>query len=102
MINVANRIPIAKGFEKAFEDRFKGRARKVDRMQGFIRNEVLKPIESDYYIVLTYWENKETFTTWTESNEFKESHKNKPPADIFSGPNIFEMHEVIDSSESKK
>ncbi len=99
MIVVANRIPVAKGFEKAFEERFKSRARKVDSMPGFIRNEVLRPVESGYYVVLTYWENKDCFITWTESKEFKEAHKSKPPAGMFSGANVFEMHEVIECSE---
>ena len=102
MIVVANRIPVAKGFEKTFEERFKSRARKVDHMPGFIRNEVLKPVESEYYVVLTYWKSKEAFLSWTESKEFKEAHKKKPPTDMFSGPNVFEMHEVIEHSETKE
>lgn len=102
MIVVANRISVTKGFEKAFEERFKSRARKVDRMPGFIRNEVLRPLESEYYIILTYWKDKETFSSWTESKEFKEAHKNKPLPEMFSGPNVFEMHEVIECSEKKE
>ncbi len=102
MIVVANRISVAKGFEKAFEERFKSRARKVDRMPGFIRNEVLRPLKSEFYVILTYWKDKEAFTSWTESKEFKEAHKNKPLPDMFSGPNVFEMHEVIESSEKKE
>lgn len=99
MIVVANRISVAKGFEKAFEERFKSRAHKVDHMPGFIRNEVLRPVESEYYVVMTYWENEDFFTAWTESKEFKDAHKRKPPADMFSGANVFEMHEVIEHSE---
>ena len=65
MIVVANRIPIAKGYEEKFESRFKERAGLVDDMPGFIRNEVLRPIDSDYYVVQTYWESKEAFEVWT-------------------------------------
>tara|TARA_B100001971_G_scaffold24173_1_gene18798 strand:- start:85 stop:414 length:330 start_codon:yes stop_codon:yes gene_type:complete len=102
MILVANRISVAKGFEKAFEERFMNRARKVDRMPGFIRNEVLRPLDSEFYVILTYWKDKKAFTSWTESKEFREAHKNKPHNDMFSGPNVFEMHEVIECSEKKE
>jgi heme-degrading monooxygenase HmoA len=102
MIVVANRISVAKGFEKAFEERFKNRARKVDKMSGFIRNEVLRPVGAGFYVVLTHWESKESFEAWTESDEFKEAHKSRPPSDMFSGASVFEMHEVIECSESEE
>jgi len=98
MIVVANRIPVAKGQGEAFEERFQKRAKKVDAMKGFVRNEVLRPVESDYYVILTYWEDQESFKAWTTSEEFKEAHKSRPPADMFAGPNVFEMHEVIDTT----
>ncbi len=99
MIVVANRILVSKGHEKAFEERFQNRVRKVDSMKGFVRNEVLRPVESDYYVVLTYWESKEAFEAWTKSEEFREAHKSRPPREMFSGPNVFEMHEVVEVSE---
>ena len=36
MIVVTNRIPVAKGHEIDFEDRFKKRAHLVDRSPGFV------------------------------------------------------------------
>ena len=68
-------------------------------MAGFVRLEVLRPIKGDYYIVLTHWEDEQSFCAWTESKEFQEAHRNRPRAEIFSGPNVFEMHEVIQSAE---
>ena len=102
MIVVANRISVAKGFEKAFEERFKNRARKVDKMPGFIRNEVLRPVGTEPYVIVTHWKNKESFEAWTESEEFKEAHKSRPPSDMFSGASAFEMHEVIECSGSEE
>ena len=64
---------VAKGHEKEFESRFEGRAGLVDKMPGFIRFEILKPIQSDYYVVLTCWENRDAFRAWTESREFQEA-----------------------------
>ena len=99
MIVVANRIPVAKGYEKEFEKRFERRFGAVDHMPGFIRNEILRPITSEYYIVMTHWESKAAFEAWTQSDEFKQAHSNRPPKDMFGGPNIFEMHEVIQVAE---
>jgi heme oxygenase (mycobilin-producing) len=112
MIVVSNRIQVAAGYESEFEKRFEGRARLVEKQPGFVRLEILRPTPvemhgktqggSDYYVVLTYWENKESFVGWTESPAFREAHSNRPPKEMFSGPNVFEMHEVIQSVEAKK
>jgi heme-degrading monooxygenase HmoA len=101
MIVVSNRIQVAAGHEKAFEQRFEGRARLVEHMPGFVRLEILRPVKSDYYVVLTHWSDEQSFRAWTESPEFKEAHQNRPPAEIFAGPNVFEMHEVIQQAEKR-
>ena len=46
MLVVSNRIQVSQGFEKEFEERFAGRAGLVDKMPGFIRFEILRPIKS--------------------------------------------------------
>jgi heme-degrading monooxygenase HmoA len=102
MIAVSNRIQVAKGHEEEFEKRFEGRARLVENMAGFVRLEILRPLKSDYYVVLTHWQDEASFHAWTESAEFKEAHRNRPRAEIFSGPNVFEMHEVIQSAAKEK
>jgi heme oxygenase (mycobilin-producing) len=99
MIVVSNRIQVTKGREQDFEKRFEGRARLVETMPGFVRLEILRPIKSDYYSVVTHWQDEASFRAWTDSPEFKEAHNNRPPADIFAGPNFFEMHEVIQHAE---
>ncbi len=95
MIVVSNRIQVAKGHEAEFEKRFEGRARLVENMPGFIRLEILRPIKSEYYVVLTHWQDEASFRAWSDSAEFQEAHRNRPRAEIFAGPNVFEMHEVI-------
>jgi len=101
MIVVSNRIQVAKGHEEDFEKRFQGRAGLVEHMPGFVRLEILRPVKSDYYVVLTHWEDEASFRAWTDSAEFKEAHSHRPPAEIFSGPNVFEMHEVIQHADKK-
>jgi heme oxygenase (mycobilin-producing) len=115
MIAVTNRIPVAQGHEIDFEDRFKRRAHLVDQSPGFIRNEVHRPrpMKFDhetggwtedpdaqgYYRVVTWWRSLDDFMAWTKSPAFAEAHKNRPPADMFSGPSVLEIHEVFLTSE---
>jgi heme-degrading monooxygenase HmoA len=113
---VTNRIPVAAGHEADFEERFRNRAHLIDRSPGFIRNLVLRPVqrrfdhktgewaetkEQGYYLVQTYWESEEAFWNWTKSESFRIAHSNRPPAEMFAGPNVLEIHEVIQNTEKK-
>lgn len=115
MIVVTNRIPVAQGHEIDFEDRFKKRLHLVDQHPGFVRNEVHrpKPMKFDreaggwvpdpdtqgYYEVKTWWRTFEDFAAWTKSDSFKEAHRDRPPAEMFAGSNVLEIHEVFTSSD---
>jgi heme-degrading monooxygenase HmoA len=117
MIVVTNRIPIARGHEIDFEERFRSRAHLVDRSPGFIRNEVHRPrpMKLDrststwvpdeeaqaYYEVKTWWRSFDDFVAWTRSDEFKQAHRDRPPAEMFAGPNVLEVHEVFTSTDLK-
>ncbi|HEX9453393.1 MAG TPA: antibiotic biosynthesis monooxygenase, partial [Candidatus Binatia bacterium] len=70
---MSNRLQVAQGHEADFEKRFEGRARLVENMPGFVRLEILRPVKSDYYIVLTHWQDEASFRGWTDSSEFKEA-----------------------------
>jgi len=114
---VTNRIPVASGHEADFEDRFRHRAYLIDRSPGFIKNLVLRPVqrrfnhqtgqweekaEQGYYLVQTYWESEQAFWDWTKSESFRIAHSNRPPAEMFAGPNVLEIHEVILNTEKKE
>ena len=45
MFIVTNRIPVAEGHESDFEDRFRKRAHLIDKSPGFLKNQVLRPIQ---------------------------------------------------------
>lgn len=99
MFVVANRVPVAPGWEEEFEQRFYKRAGQIDKQTGFIRMQVLKPVsEGAPYIVLTTWESREAFEAWVGSDDFKLAHSNPMPKDAFSGEGGFEQHEVIISA----
>lgn len=111
MIVVSNRIQVAPGHEQEFERRFESRARLVEKHPGFLRLHILRPKKvnlhgneqggSEYYVVLTYWNTEEDFVAWTASDSFREAHSNRPPKEMFAGPNVFEMHEIIQNVEKK-
>ncbi len=115
MIVVTNRIPVAEGHQIDFEDRFRKRVHLVDEAPGFVRNEVHRPrpmrfdreagkwvddpAGRGHYEVKTWWRTLEDFTRWTNSPSFAEAHRNRPPKEMFAGPNVLEIHEVFLSTD---
>lgn len=114
MFVVTNRIPVSEGFEAEFEERFRKRAHLIDSSPGFIKNLVLRPVsrrfdhatqawkensDQGFYRVETYWETEADFWAWTQSESFRKAHSNRPPAEMFAGPNVLEIHEVIQATE---
>ncbi len=114
MFVVTNRIPVAAGHEADFEDRFRKRVHLIDRSPGFIKNQILRPVsrrfdhktgawtettEQGYYLVQTYWLSEQSFWDWTNSESFRIAHSNRPPAEMFAGPNVLEIHEVAMSTD---
>ena len=101
MITVANRIYVKREYSDAFEERFRERAGLVDKMPGFISNQVLRPVnDGDPYVVFTIWNSRQDFLNWVRSDAFVKGHAQSGtlPKDAFSGPNVLEMHEVIQDS----
>ena len=54
-----------------------------------------------YHVVLHSWERVEDFVAWTESEDFRKAHSNRPPPEMFAGDNVFELHEIIQSAGPK-
>jgi heme-degrading monooxygenase HmoA len=97
---VANRVPVADGWEDTFEERFRQRAGQIDEQPGFVRMQVLKPQSDDTpYVVLTTWEDKAAFEAWVGSDDFKLAHSNPMPREAFDGEGKLEMYEVIVAGE---
>ena len=99
MYVVANRVPVASGWEEKFEARFRQRAGQVDKQAGFVRMEILRPADEDSpYVVLTHWESEAAFNDWVGSEDFKLAHRNPLPKEAFSGEGRLERHEVVIAS----
>jgi heme-degrading monooxygenase HmoA len=117
VIVVTNRVPVAPGWEADFEDRFRNRAHLIDQSQGFVKNLVMRPVqrrfnhqtgewedkqEQGYYLVQTYWETEQAFWDWTRSDSFRIAHSNRPPAEMFAGSNVLEIHEVVFTTDAER
>ncbi len=108
MFVVSNRIPVAKGHEEEFAERFRNRANLVENHPGFVRLEIGRPEPvdlhgremggSDYHVVLTYWERKEDFLSWVQSPDFRTAHSQRAPEGMFAGESVFELHEIIQTA----
>ena len=93
-----NRISVNPEYAGQFEDRFKNRAGEVDKMKGFVRNQVLRPDNPDNpYIVMTFWESKADFEAWVNSEAFQKGHARSGtlPQEAFRGRSQLESFEVI-------
>jgi len=75
MFVMMNRMEVPTKWRERFEEVFKDRARAVDRRPGFIRAEILKPLDGNTYIVMTHWESKKDFDGWVVSPEYHEGHQ---------------------------
>ncbi len=107
MFVVCNRIPVAKGHEAEFERLFLERndsqsPHPLSEFRGFIRNDVLRPMQGEPYVVLTYWESLKDFEAWTNSESFREAHQGRGRTEIFAGHPNLEVHEVIKTTVGKK
>lgn len=100
MYIVANRIPVASGWQNEFELRFSKRVGQINKQTGFVSMQVLKPETSEApYVVLTTWENEEAFDIWLQSDDFKRSHQNPFPKEAFTGKPAIEKYSVVISAE---
>jgi heme oxygenase (mycobilin-producing) len=72
-----NHIPVTDEGRPIFEDRFKDRQGKVEEMPGFKALRILRPSTGNTYIVLTLWEDEQSFHEWTESQTFRLAHQSK-------------------------
>ena len=96
MILVQNHLRVKKEYSEAFENSFRNSAHNIEAFHGFIRNEVLRAMNGDEYIVATYWETMDDFNEWLGSEQFKNAHSGaKMPHEAFEGENSITIYETI-------
>lgn len=102
MYVTTNRLPIARGFESQFEERFTSRPSHMPGVPGFVRNYLLRPSgDTKFYVVMTIWASKAAFEAWTRSESFLKSHSGPPaPAGMYAGDLMLESFEVAQTIEA--
>lgn len=98
---VFNNIPVTDAGRPVFEQRFLNRARAIEDEPGFIAIRVMRPMESNTYVILTEWEKESHFKDWQASQAYSKAHAkrgtdegiDKRPA-IFDGPSFVTTYEV--------
>lgn len=87
---VFNNIPVTEEGRELFESRFKNRAGLVEQEPGFQAIRVLRPLDSDTYVILTMWDDEKSFTQWQASQAYSHAHKKRGTSEgIDKRPNIF-------------
>jgi heme oxygenase (mycobilin-producing) len=89
-IVVCNNIPVTDEGRPIFEYRFKNRAGAIESTDGFIAIRVLRPLDTDTYVILTQWESEKHFIDWQQSQQYAKAHEKKEtPEGNDSNKNIF-------------
>jgi heme-degrading monooxygenase HmoA len=71
-----NYIDCKPDYRERFEELFATRAKQIDTMSGFVDMQVLRPSkDGEAYLIVSYWENEDSFKAWTKSETFLEGHK---------------------------
>lgn len=100
MFIAMNRFKVTKGKEHEFETIWKSRESYLRELKGFIEFSLLKgPEREDHtlYSSHTTWAEKDNFTAWTKSEQFRKAHAragSDRPLNILGHPE-FEGFEVI-------
>ena len=102
MYVVANRVPVLPDWHEEFEERFRARAGEIDKQEGFVSMQILRPADDDSpYIVLTTWKDKAAFESWVGSDDFRKAHANPMPKEAFGEGGRLERHEVVISAPTR-
>lgn len=87
---VFNNIPVTAEGRERFEELFNNRARMIEKEPGFEGIRVLRPMNSDTYVILTLWIDEKSFMDWQQSDSYGNAHAKRGTAEgIDKVANIF-------------
>lgn len=74
-----SKFRVANGLTAEVRDAFVRRPHQVDNAAGFLRMEVISPVDDpDEFWLLTYWTSEENFKSWHGSHMYRDSHSGIP------------------------
>ncbi len=99
---VFNNIPVTDEGRPVFELRIKDNAGAVESELGFIAFRLLRPLDTDTYIIMTEWSESTYYTRWKNSSSFKEAHlADRTDAGIDNTTHIFSSAPYVTTYTSK-
>lgn len=79
MIVVISRFQVANDMSEKVKEAFRNRPHLVDGVPGFIRLDVLSPLEQpDEIWLITHWLDEASYQAWHRSHRYQDSHRGIP------------------------
>ncbi len=79
MFVALSKFTIANGMTEAVKTAFKNRPHRVDHSAGFLRMDVISPLDNlDEIWLLTYWQDENSYQQWHHGPAHKASHQGIP------------------------
>jgi heme-degrading monooxygenase HmoA len=74
-----SKFKVANDMAAEVRDAFVNRPHLVDDAPGFVRMEVVRPVDDvNEFWLLTWWDDEASFRTWHHSHLYRDSHKGIP------------------------
>jgi len=79
MFVALSKFVVVRGEHTAVKDAFMHRPHLVDDVPGFVRMEVMNPVDHpEEFWLVTYWQDQHSWQQWHKSHNYKASHKGIP------------------------
>lgn len=67
------------------------RPKEIEYATGFIAIRIMRPVDSNIYVILTQWSSEQSFRNWQNSRAYSRAHKNRG-----TDKGIENVHGVLD------
>lgn len=94
MIAITNSLPVKEGAADQIVERFADSRGNVQGFPGFVSMEVLKSEDSSEVLVITWWQDMESFKAWVHSEEFAKAHGRGGAGELLAGHPKMTTYEV--------
>lgn len=76
---VISRFTVANGMTTQVKEAFRNRPHLVENADGFLRMEVISPLDNpDEIWLITFWRDEPSYQTWHHGHHYRESHAGIP------------------------
>lgn len=79
MFVALSRFTVMNDMAEQVREAFRGRPHLVDRAPGFVRMEVMSPLEAPKEIwLVTWWTDEASYRSWHRGHDYHEAHQGIP------------------------